>query len=92
MAGRKDRIYAVCWTWKKHRIVPTKKRGEEVLRVWKRWKERQGLSISRLGDGYVARREGALTESISLHTYDVITKERIYRETDSSAKKVPIAA
>ncbi len=87
------RQFVVCWTWKQHRRVKTKKRGNEVLKVWKRWYERQGWKVQSVyGDteGYIALAPGYenvlhwngpfpsdFLHSISLREYDPISKERI---------------
>ena len=73
---RPKKIYAVAWTWRKHKIHKTKKRCEERLRVWKRWYERQGWTVIRMGSGYIAERAGE-RHSVSLHEYDAATRQRI---------------
>lgn len=87
------RIYAVVWTWKKHRVVKTKKRGMQAARAWKWWYERQGWRVRSLGqglEGYLAyapdysyedwndHGPDARVHVCSVHTYDAETKERIY--------------
>lgn len=92
--ARSGRIFAVSWHWRKHRIVKTKKEGDRVMRVWKRWYERQGWKVRSLGhgnDGYLAyapdygiedwNRHGpdGKVHTISLHEYDP-TLVRVYPE------------
>jgi hypothetical protein len=96
------RTYAVVWTWKKHRIVATKKRGIEVARVWKRWYERKGWRVRSLGqglEGYLAYAPDYKYEDwndhgpdsrvhvCSVHTYDAETKERIYPKPPTVREK-----
>lgn len=47
--------YLLCWTWGMTKPVKTKKRGTELMNVWKRWYERCGWTVvrSRAG-GYLA--------------------------------------
>ena len=73
---RRKKLYAVAWTWRKHRIVKTKKRGNEVLKVWKRWYERQGWTVRSHPTGYFATKNGE-RHAASLHEYDFETKERL---------------
>lgn len=49
------RSWYLFWTEGHLKRVKTKKRGEELMRVWKKWQERQGLTVQRRGDAYVAR-------------------------------------
>jgi hypothetical protein len=76
-AKRRPKIYAVVWTWRKHRIVKTKKRGTEVLKVWKRWYERQGWKVTSCPSGYFAANAKGDRHAISLDEYDKETKERL---------------
>lgn len=83
----RKRLYAVAWSWRKSRIVRTKKRGKEVLRVWKLWHERQGWKVRANGGGYMAYSPDyklgrdvfayPLVRSCSLHEYDPDSKERL---------------
>jgi len=74
--SRKRPIYAVAWTWRKHKIHKTKKRCEQRLKVWKRWYERQGWTVRRMGTGYWADGPDGEKHVISLHEYDRDTLER----------------
>ena len=74
--ARRKKIYAVAWSWRKHKIHKTKKRCEERLKVWKAWKERQGWTVIRMGSGYMGIL-GETREVIQLHEYDRETKERL---------------
>ena len=72
-------IHAVRWSTNKARIVQTKKRGHELLRIWKSWKERQGWRVrGNTGDGYVAESPAGLLEAAALRTYDPVTLEQIH--------------
>ena len=73
---RRPKIYAVAWSWRKHKIHKTKKRCEERLKVWKAWKERQGFTVIRMGSGYMGIL-GEKREVIQLHEYDRETHERL---------------
>jgi len=75
-SSRKRPIYAVAWTWRKHKIHKTKKRCEQRLKVWKRWYERQGWTVRRMGTGYWADGPDGEKHVISLHEYDRDTLER----------------
>jgi hypothetical protein len=76
-SSRKRPIYAVAWTWRQHKIHKTKKRCEQRLKVWKRWYERQGWTVRRMGTGYWADGPDREKHVISLHEYDRETKERL---------------
>ena len=90
-------IYAVAWSWRRHKIVPTKKRGTEKMRAWKKWHERQGWTVRSYADGYLALapdyqpedwpRSGpdAKVRVIGLEEYDPVTKERIVRTRTRAA-------
>ena len=73
---RRQKIYAVAWTWRQHKIHKTKKRCEQRLKVWKRWYERQGWTVRRMGTGYWADGPDGEKHVISLHEYDRDTLER----------------
>ena len=75
--SRKRPIYAVAWTWRKHKIHKTKKRCEQRLKVWKRWYERQGWTVRRMGTGYWADGPDGEKHVISLHEYDRETRARL---------------
>ena len=77
--ARRKKIYAVAWSWRKHKIHKTKKRCEQRLRVWKAWKERQGWTVMKFASGYlaIAPQLGETREVIQLHEYDRETKERL---------------
>lgn len=63
-------IHAVRWTLNQARIVSTKKRGHELLMVWKKWKLRQGWEVrGSSAGGYVASRDG-VQEACALRSYD----------------------
>jgi hypothetical protein len=73
-------IHAVRWSLNQARIVRTKKRGHELLRVWKLWKERQGWTVrGAIGAGYVAESPEGLREAATLRTYcsDSLTAARL---------------
>jgi hypothetical protein len=76
-SSRKRPIYAVAWTWRQHKIHKTKKRCEQRLKVWKRWYERQGWTVRRMGTGYWADGPDGEKHVILLHEYDRDTKERL---------------
>lgn len=73
---RVKKLYAVAWSWRKHKIHKTKKRCEERIRAWKTWKERQGWTVIRFASGYLAEL-GETREVIQLHEYEAETKERL---------------
>ena len=67
-------IHAVRWTLNQARIVRTKKRGHELLMVWKKWKERQGWNVrGSNGNGYIATSPTGTKEAAALRTYDPVT-------------------
>jgi hypothetical protein len=76
-SNRKRPVYVVTWTWRQSRVHKTKKRCEQRLKVWKRWYERQGWKVYRLGSGYWAISPAGEKHAISLHEYDKETKERL---------------
>ena len=76
-SNRKRPVYAVTWTWRQSRVHKTKKRCEQRLKVWKRWYERQGWKVYRLGSGYWAISPAGEKHAISLHEYDATTHERL---------------
>jgi hypothetical protein len=95
--ARNGRIYAVVWTWRKHRVVKTKREGQRLLRVWKTWHERRGWTVKSGDSGYRAYppgydpltppvRQVGVVRSIGLHTYDAQTKERIWEPPVSKPK------
>lgn len=64
-------IHAVRWTLNQARIVKTKKRGHELLMVWKRWKERQGWEVRGSAQGgYVATAPDGTQHACALRSYD----------------------
>ncbi len=73
---RKKPVYALVWTWRKHKLVKTKALGTRKMRAWKKWQERNGWKVTNHETGYFASRAGEL-QSMSLHSYDASTKERI---------------
>lgn len=82
---RSDRIYAVVWTWREGKIVPTKKAGRDEMRAWKERYEAQGWGVRASGpDAYIARapesENGIVRDAhaIVFHEYDAATKERIF--------------
>jgi hypothetical protein len=76
-SNRKRPVYAVAWTWRQYRVHKTKKRCEQRLKVWKRWYERKGWKVYRLGSGYWAIGPAGERHAISLHEYDKETHERL---------------
>jgi hypothetical protein len=74
---RKRPVYAVTWTWRQSRIHKTKRRCEQRLKVWKRWYERQGWKVYRLGSGYWAISPAGEKHAISLHEYDAASHKRL---------------
>ena len=94
MTERRKVIYALSWSWRKSRIVKTKKRGQLVMKAWRRWHERNGWTVrtgNRWNDptliayapDYQPHHWGqpgpnGRVRVISLETYDAETKERIY--------------
>ena len=75
-AKKKRPVYALCWTWRHHRVYKTKAQAQRKLRVWKRWYERQGWKVTNHPEGYFAAK-GSERHSISLHEYDKETRERL---------------
>jgi len=74
---RRPKVYAVAWTWRQSRVHKTKKRCEQRLKVWKRWYERQGWKVYRMGSGFLAECPDGERHAITLHEYDRETKERL---------------
>lgn len=71
-------IHAVRWSTNQARIVKTKKRGHELLLVWKKWKLRQGWQV--LGSsagGYVATSPSGMQEACALRSYRPDTLEQL---------------
>lgn len=94
------RLYAVCWSWKQHAIVRTKKEGKDKMRQWKLDYEAMGWTVRSSGpDAYIATGPGDQRHAIALHEYDPETKERIYtplvrpkRKESESVKSLQNAA
>lgn len=82
----KKPIYTVAYTNGRERIVKTKKRATERMKVWKRWYERLGWEVRSAGDGYIAKPKGWSDDpslprhAIVIREYDAETKQRIHRE------------
>ena len=74
---RKRPIYELAWTWRKHRIYKTKAQAQVKLRVWKKWYERQGWKVYKVGEGYFANGPNGERHAASIHEYDRDTKERV---------------
>lgn len=71
-------IHAVRWTLNQARIVKTKKRGHELLMVWKKWKERQGWTVrGSSGNGYIAYGPNGEKQACALRSYDPETLARL---------------
>ena len=71
-------IHAVRWTLNQARIVRTKKRGNELLMVWKRWKERQGWTVrGSSGNGYIAYGPSGEREAAALRSYSPETLQQL---------------
>ena len=67
-------IHAVRWTLNQARIVKTKKRGHELLMVWKKWHERHGWKVmGSTGNGYVATSPDGEQHAAALRSYDPVT-------------------
>jgi hypothetical protein len=76
--SRQNKIIAVVWSSKKHRLFPTKKAALKTISNWKRWKERHGWRVSRLSTGYAAVSPGNKHyEGCFLHTYDFDSRRRL---------------
>jgi hypothetical protein len=74
-------IYVLVWTPGKSDVVPTKKEGLERMKAWKAEREaRVGWTVHKARgiDGFIAEHDGIKREAIVLHTYDPVTKQRIY--------------
>lgn len=53
------------WSLGRHRVVPTKKEGARLQKVWKRWKERQGWRVSgNATNGYRAYPPGFVNDGV----------------------------
>jgi len=74
---RRPKVYAVAWTWRQSRVHKTKKRCEQRLKVWKRWYERQGWKVYRMGSGFLAEGPAGERHAITLQEYDRETHERL---------------
>lgn len=71
-------IHAVRWTLDNARIVRTKKRGHELIMVWKKWKERQGWQVrGSAGSGYVAVSPSGEQHACALRSYDPVTLSEV---------------
>ena len=71
-------IHAVRWTLNQARIVKTKKRGHELLLVWKKWKLRQGWQVlGSTAGGYVAMSPRGEQEACALRSYRPDTLEQL---------------
>jgi hypothetical protein len=73
-------IYAVLWTWRNHKIVPTKKAGREEMQRWKWGYEQQGWKVVTSGpDSYIATNpETGERHAVAFHEYDPETHERLW--------------
>lgn len=69
--SKRGAIWAVEWTWRKHRICLTAAEAERVRGVWKRWKERSGLDLR----GHRVFRNGAASETCNVVKYDPHTRK-----------------
>lgn len=69
--SKRGAIWAVEWTKRKHRICLTAQDAERVRSVWKRWKERQGLTVR----GRHVFRDGRPVEVCNIVKYDPATRE-----------------
>ncbi len=75
--GKKP-IHAVRWTDSQARIVPTKKRGHELLMVWKKWKQRQGwIVMGNASGGFIATSPAGERHAAAICSYAPSTLERI---------------
>jgi hypothetical protein len=74
--SRQNKITAVVWSGKHHRLTPTKKAALSAIRHWKTWKERCGWRVFPLDTGYQAHKDG-IREGCFLHVYDFNTRERV---------------
>jgi hypothetical protein len=70
--SRQNKIIALCWTHRKHRLFPSKKAADKSLRAWKLWKERQGERVTKFDTGYRTADEGAF-----IHIYDFDSRRRL---------------
>lgn len=78
---RSGHLYAVVYTWRQHKIVPTKAEGQREMRAWKDRYEADGWIVRSLpaAPGFKARHpETGEEHAIALHTYDRETRERLW--------------
>ena len=45
MAKKRDTVYVVFWTWRKHRILRRKSDYSHMKKAWKWWYERHGWTV-----------------------------------------------
>lgn len=69
--AKRDTIWAVVWTDKKHRICPTRKDADKARRAWKLWKERQGWKVTTLAGVYRAKHPNGRQEVCGVHRYNL---------------------
>lgn len=47
---RSEQLIVLAWTRDRHKILKTKKRAHQLMKVWRRWYERQGWTVKNFGD------------------------------------------
>jgi len=71
MQSKRGAIWAVEWTYRKHRICLTAQEAERVRRVWIEWKKRRGEDVR----GHRVFRDGKAAEVCKIVKYDAMTLE-----------------
>lgn len=72
------KLYAVVWTDRNHRIVPTKQAATDQMRTWKESYRGRGWHVRASGkDAYIAASPDGERHAITLHVYDAATRERL---------------
>lgn len=74
---RRKKLYYLIWTWQNSRPFKTKVKAQAKLKTWKRWYERQGWKVTKLGAGHLAESPDGQRHVVQLHEYDALTHERL---------------
>lgn len=76
LQAKRGNIWAVEWTWRKHRICRTEREATEARRHWQAWKRRQGWTVA----GNRATSPTGHQEVCEVTRYDPQTLARVYPE------------
>jgi hypothetical protein len=72
--SKRNKIYAVEWTFRKHRITITKSEALRVERVWKDWHRRCGWLVQK---NVATHPETNELRAVAVRIYDAHSKRRL---------------